>query len=89
MPADRLLPTEEARDLIDLTRDIADKVLAPIVDEHEKAEKYPDGVFETLGEAGLLSLPYPEEWAAEVSRTRCTCRFSRRSRPAGRPSASR
>ncbi|WP_341268117.1 acyl-CoA dehydrogenase family protein [Gordonia malaquae] len=62
MPADRLLPTEEARDLIDLTRDIADKVLAPIVDEHEKAEKYPDGVFETLGEAGLLSLPYPEEW---------------------------
>ncbi|MDR2279732.1 MAG: acyl-CoA dehydrogenase family protein [Gordonia sp. (in: high G+C Gram-positive bacteria)] len=62
MPADRLLPTEEARDLIDLTRDIADKVLAPIVDEHEKAEKYPDGVFKTLGEAGLLSLPYPEEF---------------------------
>ena len=62
MPADRLLPTEEARDLIDLTRDIADKVLAPIVDEHEKSETYPEGVFETLGEAGLLSLPYPEEW---------------------------
>jgi alkylation response protein AidB-like acyl-CoA dehydrogenase len=62
VPADRLLPTEEARDLIDLTRDIADKVLAPIVDEHEKAEKYPDGVFKTLGEAGLLSLPYPEEF---------------------------
>ncbi|GEE00447.1 acyl-CoA dehydrogenase [Gordonia spumicola] len=62
MPADRLLPTDEARDLIALTRDIADKVLAPVVDEHEKAEKYPDGVFATLGEAGLLSLPYPEEW---------------------------
>lgn len=59
---DRLLPTDEARDLIRLTRDVADKVLAPIVDEHEKAETYPEGVFATLGEAGLLSLPYPEEW---------------------------
>ncbi|WP_070378393.1 acyl-CoA dehydrogenase family protein [Rhodococcus sp. WMMA185] len=62
MAVDRLLPTDEARDLIALTRDVADKVLTPIVDEHEKTEKYPDGVFATLGEAGLLSLPYPEEW---------------------------
>ncbi|SNS37368.1 acyl-CoA dehydrogenase family protein [Rhodococcoides kyotonense] len=62
MPVDRLLPTEEARDLIQLTRDVADKVLDPIVDEHEKNETYPDGVFSTLGEAGLLSLPFPEEW---------------------------
>jgi len=59
---DRLLPTDEARDLIQLTRDIADKVLLPIVDQHEKAETYPDGVFATLGEAGLLSLPYPQQW---------------------------
>lgn len=62
MPVDRLLPTEEARDLIQLTRDVADKVLEPIVDEHEKNETYPEGVFGTLGEAGLLSLPFPEEW---------------------------
>ncbi len=62
MAVDRLLPTAEAQDLIQLTRDIADKVLAPIVDAHEKAETYPDGVFATLGEAGLLSLPYPSEW---------------------------
>ncbi len=62
MAVDRLLPTDEARDLIQLTRDVADKVLTPIVDEHEKSETYPDGVFATLGEAGLLSLPYPEEW---------------------------
>ncbi len=62
MPVDRLLPTEEARDLIQLTRDVADKVLDPIVDGHEKNETYPDGVFATLGEAGLLSLPFPEEW---------------------------
>jgi alkylation response protein AidB-like acyl-CoA dehydrogenase len=62
MPVDRLLPTEEARDLIELTRTVADKVLAPIVDAHEKAETYPVGVFGVLGEAGLLGLPYPQEW---------------------------
>jgi alkylation response protein AidB-like acyl-CoA dehydrogenase len=59
---DRLLPTDEAHELIQLTRDIADKALAPIVDEHERSESYPSGVFATLGGAGLLSLPYPQEW---------------------------
>jgi alkylation response protein AidB-like acyl-CoA dehydrogenase len=62
MPVDRLLPSDEARELIALTRDIADKVLDPIVDAHEKAESYPEGVFAQLGAAGLLSLPQPEEW---------------------------
>jgi alkylation response protein AidB-like acyl-CoA dehydrogenase len=62
MPVDRLLPTEEAHELVALARDIADKVLDPIVDEHEKSETYPDGVFAQLGAAGLLSLPQPEEW---------------------------
>lgn len=62
MPVDRLLPTDEAHELIELARTIADKVLDPVVDRHEKDESYPDGVFATLGEAGLLSLPYPEEW---------------------------
>jgi alkylation response protein AidB-like acyl-CoA dehydrogenase len=62
VPVDRLLPTEEARELIYLTREIADKALEPIVDHHERMETYPEGVFATLGAAGLLSLPYPEEW---------------------------
>jgi alkylation response protein AidB-like acyl-CoA dehydrogenase len=62
MPVDRLLPSDDAEDLIALTRDIADKVLEPIVDAHEKAESYPDTVFAALGSAGLLSLPQPEEW---------------------------
>ena len=62
MAVDRLLPSQEAEDLIALTRDIADKVLDPIVDAHEKAETYPEGVFAQLGAAGLLSLPQPEEW---------------------------
>lgn len=62
MPVDRLLPSAEARDLIALTRDVADKVLDPIVDEYEREEKYPEGVMAQLGAAGLLSLPQPEEW---------------------------
>jgi len=62
VPVDRLLPSDEAQELIALTRDIADKVLDPIVDTHEKAETYPAGVFAQLGAAGLLSLPQPEEW---------------------------
>ncbi|MDT0547574.1 MULTISPECIES: acyl-CoA dehydrogenase family protein [Streptomyces] len=61
MPVDRLLPTREAEDLLDLVRDIADKELAPRVDEHERAETYPEGLFALLGEAGLLGLPYPEQ----------------------------
>jgi alkylation response protein AidB-like acyl-CoA dehydrogenase len=62
MPVDRLLPSDEARELIALTCDIADKVLEEIVDEHERDEKYPEGVFGQLGQAGLLSLPQPEQW---------------------------
>jgi alkylation response protein AidB-like acyl-CoA dehydrogenase len=61
MAVDRLLPTQEAADLLALVRDIADKELAPRVEEHEKAETYPEGLFATLAEAGLMGLPYPEE----------------------------
>ncbi|MBH0777673.1 acyl-CoA dehydrogenase family protein [Nocardia bovistercoris] len=62
MPVDRMLPTQESRDLIELTRDIADKVLEPRVVDCEKTGIYPDGVLPALGAAGLLSLPYPEEF---------------------------
>jgi alkylation response protein AidB-like acyl-CoA dehydrogenase len=61
MAVDRLLPTQEAADLLALTCELADKELATRVEQHERAETYPDGVFATLGEAGLLGLPYPEE----------------------------
>ena len=61
MPADRLLPTEEAADLLALTREIADAELAPRAAEDEAAEKFPRDVFTLIGRAGLLGLPYPEE----------------------------
>jgi alkylation response protein AidB-like acyl-CoA dehydrogenase len=58
----RLLPSDEAHALIQLARDLGDKLLAPLVDVHEKAETYPEHVFAALGEAGILSLPYPQQW---------------------------
>ncbi|HMM96608.1 acyl-CoA dehydrogenase family protein [Phycicoccus sp.] len=65
MPATRLMPTEEGQDLIDLTREICAKELRPRVDDAERAaatgEQFPTEVFRTLGGAGLLSLPHPEE----------------------------
>ena len=62
MPATRLMPTDEATDLIELTREICRKDLAPKVDDAERARTFPEETFRTLGRAGLLSLPYPEEF---------------------------
>ncbi len=61
MTARRQLPTDEARDLLALTREIATKELAPRSAEAEATEAFPRDVFRMLGQAGLLSLPYPEE----------------------------
>jgi len=56
------MPTDEATDLIELTREICRKDLAPKVDDAERAHTFPEETFRTLGRAGLLSLPYPEEF---------------------------
>jgi alkylation response protein AidB-like acyl-CoA dehydrogenase len=62
MPAVRLLPTPEAEDLIRLTRDLCAKELLPRVARAEREEEFPRDVFTLLGRAGLLTLPYPEEF---------------------------
>ena len=61
MPVDRELPTQEAADLIALTRDLADAELAPRAAEYEREERFPREIFRKLGEAGLLGLPFEEE----------------------------
>jgi alkylation response protein AidB-like acyl-CoA dehydrogenase len=61
MPATRILPTEEAADLIGLTRTLAAKELAPRVAEAEADGAFPREVFRTLGRSGLLGLPFAEE----------------------------
>ena len=65
MPATRLMPTEEGQDLIDLTREICAQGAAPQVDEAERAAPRRSSRATRsapLGRAGLLSLPYPEEF---------------------------
>jgi alkylation response protein AidB-like acyl-CoA dehydrogenase len=59
---DRDLPTSEAVDLLELTRDLVVKELLPRADKSEAAGSFPREVFAQLGELGLLSLPYPEEF---------------------------
>ena len=62
MPASRLLPSDEAVDLIALVRDLATRELGPLVARAERDEEFPREVFRMLGRTGLLGLPYPEEY---------------------------
>jgi alkylation response protein AidB-like acyl-CoA dehydrogenase len=62
MTARRLLPTDEATDLLKLVRDLAGRELLPRAAEAERDESFPRDVFRLLGRAGLLGLPYPEEY---------------------------
>jgi alkylation response protein AidB-like acyl-CoA dehydrogenase len=61
-PVDRQLPTEEARDLISLVRDIAQREIAPAAAEEEEAGQFPRETFTLLSRSGLLGLPYDAEY---------------------------
>ncbi|MBK7611911.1 MAG: acyl-CoA dehydrogenase family protein [Actinomycetales bacterium] len=62
MAATRLMPSDESRALIEMTREVCRKELAPRVDAFEREGGFPEHAFRTLGALGLLSLPYPEEF---------------------------
>lgn len=62
MPAERLLPTTEAEDLLALVREIARDELAPHAAHAEEHEAFPREKFRLLGKVGLLGLPYPERF---------------------------
>jgi alkylation response protein AidB-like acyl-CoA dehydrogenase len=59
---ERLLPSDDARDLIELTTELADRELAPRAAAFEARGEFPREVLRTLGKAGLLGLPYPERY---------------------------
>ncbi|TWV31975.1 acyl-CoA dehydrogenase [Streptomyces misionensis] len=61
-PVERQLPTEEARDLLALVREIARREIAPKAAEEEDAGRFPREVFTLLSESGLLGLPYDAEY---------------------------
>ena len=62
MPVQRHLPTDEAVELLALTRELAREELAPRVVSYEAESRFPREVFSTLGKAGLLGLPYDEKY---------------------------
>jgi alkylation response protein AidB-like acyl-CoA dehydrogenase len=62
MPAERMLPTPEAEDLLKLARELATDELAPLAANYEEESRFPREQFRLLGRSGLLSLPYPERW---------------------------
>ncbi|MGZ0237732.1 acyl-CoA dehydrogenase family protein, partial [Streptomyces sp. CPS1] len=61
-PVERQLPTDEARDLLALVREIARREIAPKAAEEEDAGRFPREVFTLLSESGLLGLPYGAEY---------------------------
>ncbi len=61
---ERLLPHDDdgvAEALLELTREIATKELAPQVHEAEERGEFPEAAYRLLGKSGLLGLPFPEE----------------------------
>ncbi len=62
---ERLLPGDDdgvAEALLELTRDLATKELAPQVHEAEERGEFPESAYRLLGKSGLLSLPFAEEY---------------------------
>lgn len=60
MPADRLLPSDEAAAVVALAREFATAELAPRAAAAEETATFPRDVFRRLGALGLLGMPYPE-----------------------------
>ncbi len=56
----KLNDTQEA--IRSTARSYAQKLLAPRVEEIEKADEYPLDLFRQMAEMGLLGIPYPEEY---------------------------
>jgi alkylation response protein AidB-like acyl-CoA dehydrogenase len=62
---ERLLPRDDdgvGEALLELTREIATKELAPQAHEAEERGEFPESAYRLLGKSGLLSLPFAEEY---------------------------
>ncbi len=62
---ERLLPHDDdgvGEALLELTRELATKELAPQVHDAEERGEFPEAAYRLLGKSGLLSLPFPEEY---------------------------
>nr|WP_049570559.1 acyl-CoA dehydrogenase family protein [Streptomyces sp. SBT349] len=61
-PVRRPLPTPESRDLLALVRDLTQREIRPLAAAEEGAGTFPRALFARLSAAGLLSLPFAEEY---------------------------
>jgi hypothetical protein len=62
MPVERVLPSEEAAELLALVRDLARNEIAPRAAAFEDRAEFPREILRLLGRAGILGLAYPEEY---------------------------
>ena len=62
MTVDRVLPSPEAAELVQAVRQIARRELTPRAANEEAAARFPRELFDMLGAAGVLGLPYPERF---------------------------
>ena len=53
---------EDQQMIRDLARDYAQDLVAPRVDEIEKAERFPDDLFSTMAEMGFIAMNFPEAY---------------------------
>jgi alkylation response protein AidB-like acyl-CoA dehydrogenase len=63
---ERVLPTPEAAELLDLVCDVARDTLTPRAAAAERESRFPRDAFMTLGRMGLLGLPYPEDYGGSA-----------------------
>jgi len=54
--------TEEQKMLRDMVRDFAENRIKPLAVELDETERFPEEVFQEMGELGLMGIPYPEEY---------------------------
>jgi alkylation response protein AidB-like acyl-CoA dehydrogenase len=66
MKVDRVLPTTQAGELLEVVSDVAREVLAPRAAGAERDALFPRDVFTMLGRMSLLGLPYPEEFGGSA-----------------------
>ena len=74
---DRELPTAEAADLLELTRDLVARELRPRADKAEAAGAFPRELFASWASWACCRCPTRRSSAAVGSRRRCICRCSR------------
>ncbi|HEY9897583.1 MAG TPA: acyl-CoA dehydrogenase [Pantanalinema sp.] len=54
--------TEEQQMLKEMARDLADRVIAPRAEHHDKTGEFPMANFKVLAENGLLGIPFSEQY---------------------------